>query len=316
MNVQLSSLFVFLSLWAPARVEEPAPGRETPNQAKLSKEDAAKKDLKQLQGKWVMVSCERDGEKLSEEEISTYRRTIKGNKYTVTFKAGDGTHELHGTITLDPTKRPKAIDAIRTEGESKGQPMLGIYELGGKTQKVCFAPVGQDRPTEFSSKAGTQHVLTVWKRADGQRPVGPKGAGGRDAGPGRNPDKTGEAASVGALRRIVDDCNRRAIEAFKKGDMLAVARGYADDATIYFPRGKSVRGREAIDRYWQGVKGAKDWKLETIEVGGTREAIYEVGKSTLTTEVGGKEHTYVCDYVVIWKREIDGSYRTHIDIFN
>jgi hypothetical protein len=37
------------------------------------------------------------------------------------------------------------------------------------------------------------------------------------------------------MRRVVDECNRRAILAFKKGDMLAVARGYTDDATIYFP---------------------------------------------------------------------------------
>ena len=46
--------------------------------------------------------------------------------------------------------------------------MLGIYEFDGKTQKVCFAPVGKERPAEFSSKAGTQHVLTVWKRVDRQ----------------------------------------------------------------------------------------------------------------------------------------------------
>jgi ketosteroid isomerase-like protein len=118
------------------------------------------------------------------------------------------------------------------------------------------------------------------------------------------------------LRQIVEERNRKVIEDFKKGDMRAVARSYADDATIYFPRGKKVHGREAIDRYWQSVKGAKDWKLETFEVGGTNEAIYEVGRSSLTTEVEGKETTYVCDYVVIWKRQKDGTYLTHTDIFN
>jgi uncharacterized protein (TIGR03067 family) len=135
-----------------------------------------KKDLEQLQGEWVMVSSERAGKKLSEKEISTFRRTIKGNKYTVTFEAEDGGHELHGTITLDPTKKPKAIDAVRSEGESKGKPMQGIYELDGAFQKVCFAPVGKERPTEFTSKAGTEHVLTVWKRVDRQRPAEPKQA--------------------------------------------------------------------------------------------------------------------------------------------
>ena len=129
-------------------------------------------------------------------------------------------------------------------------------------------------------------------------------------------DRNANTSRTRSLRQIVDECNRKSIADFKKGDMLAVARGYADDATIYFPRGKKVHGRKAIDRYWQGVKGAKDWKLETIEVGGTRDAIYEVGKSSLTTMVDGKANTYVCDYVVIWKRQPDGTYRTHTDLFN
>jgi len=134
-----------------------------------------------------------------------------------------------------------------------------------------------------------------------------------------NPVVAGDDArkeSEFSLRKIVDECNRQAIQDFKKGDMLAVAHGYSDDATICFPRGKKVHGREEIDRYWKSVKGAKDWKLETFEVGGTREAIFEVGKSTLITEVDGKESTYICDYVVIWKRQKDGTYLAHTDIFN
>jgi ketosteroid isomerase-like protein len=119
-----------------------------------------------------------------------------------------------------------------------------------------------------------------------------------------------------SLRDIVDECNRQAVKDFKKGNMQAVARGYADDATIYFPRGKKIHGREEIDRYWKSVQGAMDWKLKTLEVGGTKETIYEVGKSTLTTELHGKESTYVCDYVVIWKRQKDGAYRAHTDILN
>ena len=119
-----------------------------------------------------------------------------------------------------------------------------------------------------------------------------------------------------SLRQIVEECNRKVIADLTKGDMLAVARSYADDATIYFSPGRKVRGREAIDRYWQGVKGAKDWKRKVLEVGGTREAIYEIGKSSLTTQIDGKESTYDCDYIVIWKRQVDGTYRTYADIFN
>jgi len=128
--------------------------------------------------------------------------------------------------------------------------------------------------------------------------------------------KNERTPSSASLRRIVEECNRKVIEDFKKGDMAAVARSYADNATIYFAPGKKVHGREAIDQFWKGLKGAKDWKLETIEVEGTADAIYEIGKSTLTTQLNGADSTYVCDYVVIWKRQKDGSYRTYTDIYN
>ena len=280
-----------------------------------AKEDAVKKDMKAMQGDWAMVSCERDGIKMSAEEMKTYRRTVQKDKYTVVIAGDDGVQRLNGTTTLDPTKKPKTIDAVRTDSPSKGKAMFGIYAFEGDKQKVCFAPVGKERPTDFISKAGTGHVLTVWKRAD-PAPAKPGPGGGPESAPGKTTRKPREATNLDSLRRIIDECNRQAIEAFKKGDMIAVARGYADDATIYFPRGKSVRGRQAIDRYWQGIKGAKDWKLETIEVGGTKEAIYEIGRSSLTTEVDGKQSTYVCDYVVIWKLQPDGTYRAHTDIFN
>jgi uncharacterized protein (TIGR03067 family) len=279
----------------------------------VAREDAAKKDLEALQGEWVMHSSERDGKKMTEEEVKGFHRTVKGNAYSVLIDTEDGQRELKGTITLDPSRNPKWIDAKMTNGSMAGKTLLGIYKLEDGRQTVCFAPPEQKRPTAFDSKQG---VLTVWKREK-------KGTSGKEQeqeSPAKTDsataDKSAQTAPSRSLRQIVDECNRQAIADFKKGDMLAVARGYADDATIYFPYNKKVHGRKAIDAYWQGIKGAKDWKLETLEVGGTPEAIWEVGKSSLTTEVDGKANTYVCDYVVIWKRQKDGSYRTHTDIFN
>jgi uncharacterized protein (TIGR03067 family) len=262
-------------------------------------DDASKKDLEKMQGNWVMQSSERDGRKMPAAQLKNFTRTVKGDSYTVAIEDEQGGRDLGGTVTLDPSQNPKAIDAHMTDGPMKGKTMLGIYKFDSDTQTVCYAAPGLKRPTAFDSTQGT---LTVWKRDKK-----------------RSPSSTRESAApsgVDSLRQIVEQCNRKSIEDFRKGDMLAVARGYADDATIYFPRGKKVQGREAIDRYWQQVKGAKDWKLEALEVGGTGEAIYEVGKSTLVTEVDGKEIPYVCDYVVIWKRQKDGTYLAHTDIFN
>jgi ketosteroid isomerase-like protein len=118
------------------------------------------------------------------------------------------------------------------------------------------------------------------------------------------------------LRREIEDANRRMVETFKRGDLAGVAAFYEDEAVIFFARDKSVRGRKAIDAYWMGLKGGKDWKLEVYEVGGDRETIYEVGRSTFTSEVDGKETVYACDILVIWKRQKDGRYKIHVDFFN
>ena len=61
-------------------------------------------------------------------------------------------------------KKPKTIDFTPTEGGGKGDQYLGIYELGEKTRKLCFAPSGKDRPTEFSSTPENQHILVTFER--------------------------------------------------------------------------------------------------------------------------------------------------------
>jgi uncharacterized protein (TIGR02246 family) len=127
--------------------------------------------------------------------------------------------------------------------------------------------------------------------------------------------KTDEA-DMASLRPLIEEHNRKMVDAFKRGDFLAVARFYADDATIFSYRGEKIQGREAIDKYWTSIKGAKDWKLEVVELGGDRETIYQIGRSTLTTEREGKQSTYACDFVVIWKRQKDGAYKIHVDIYN
>jgi uncharacterized protein (TIGR02246 family) len=125
-----------------------------------------------------------------------------------------------------------------------------------------------------------------------------------------------ETQTSAQLREKIVALNRQMMETFKRGDLLGVSRFYADDATIFSHRGQKTQGREAIDKYWLGIKGGKDWKLEVIEVGGEGDAIYQIGTSSLTTERDGKESNYTCDFVVIWKRQPDGSYKIHVDIYN
>src|ERR1041385_648536 len=122
---------------------------------------AEKKDLAALQGEWTMVSGSADGQAMPEDMVKQMKRICKGDIVTVT----SGEHVfLKAKFTINASSKPKTIDYDMTEGFTKGKKQLGIYELEGDTFKACFAAPGGERPTEFSSKAGEQRTLSVWKR--------------------------------------------------------------------------------------------------------------------------------------------------------
>lgn len=118
------------------------------------------KELKKLEGTWVLVSGEQGGKDLPEEVIKGAKLVIKGNKHIVQM----GEEKIIGTHELDPTTKPKSIDATKTEGPEKGKKILGIYEIKGDTFKVCFGEPGKDRPKEFTGKAGSDCFVHLWKR--------------------------------------------------------------------------------------------------------------------------------------------------------
>ncbi|MBC7791096.1 MAG: DUF4440 domain-containing protein [Anaerolineae bacterium] len=119
-----------------------------------------------------------------------------------------------------------------------------------------------------------------------------------------------------ALRAEVKALNAAMVAAFNT-DPSTVTRFYADSASIVGPRRTTVKGRAAIDRYWAGIRKPATWKLEVVEVGGSRAEAYQIGVSTLSsTGSNGQQGTYVCDFVVIWKRQPDGTLRIVLDLYN
>jgi uncharacterized protein (TIGR03067 family) len=126
------------------------------------KKDAVKEEMKKLQGTWVLTALTRNGNGTPRVEEWDFKLTIKGNKYTV--KVGDRI-TLEGTIKIDPTKKPKVFEETHTTGPQKGKSSVGIYKLAGDSLTLCLPETGKDnRPTDFVSKPGTNHELTVFKR--------------------------------------------------------------------------------------------------------------------------------------------------------
>jgi len=129
--------------------------------ARAADDDAAKKDLKKLEGTWQITSQVANGKEAPEEKLKGMTATFDASgKWKV--KQSDKV-VLEGTVKLDPSKKPKAADwTVTSEGDLKDQKVLGIYEVDRDTFRHCYH--ASDRPEKFESKEDSRVTYTVFKR--------------------------------------------------------------------------------------------------------------------------------------------------------
>ena len=115
------------------------------------------------------------------------------------------------------------------------------------------------------------------------------------------------------IKTTIENLNKEMEKVFNANDMAATAAFYTDDAEI---SGSNyvVTGRKNLDNYWLSLKDkGRGWKLTVIEIGGTDDYIYQLGNSDLTYIVNGKETKSVTNFVLIWKKQKDNSYKIFRD---
>jgi uncharacterized protein (TIGR03067 family) len=123
--------------------------------------DVTAQDKKKLQGTWTVAAHTANGKALPAKALAGWRLTVAGDKMTTR----DGSELLdEATCRLDASVKPRAVDLRLTAGPDKGKLVLGIYKLEGDTLTVCVAEPDRPRPTEFASRAGSGHMLFVFKR--------------------------------------------------------------------------------------------------------------------------------------------------------
>jgi uncharacterized protein (TIGR03067 family) len=77
-----------------------------------------------------------------------------------------------GTIKLEPSESPKAINFIIKAGPDKGKTQLGIYQFDGESLKICVAKAGDtERPSSFTTKPNSENASVVMKRKTKRVPV-------------------------------------------------------------------------------------------------------------------------------------------------
>ena len=118
---------------------------------------------KQLEGTWIATKAERDGK--AADDVVGHRLSFTGNRFQIQSK--DGNLLYAGTVRVDPSAKPAAIDFEHTEGVVKGKAWKGIYRLDGDTLTICDnAPnLDERRPIAFEAKSGSGYDLITFKGA-------------------------------------------------------------------------------------------------------------------------------------------------------
>ena len=102
-----------------------------------------------LQGTWRLTSLNGRSLPAQGPQITL---SIVGERYQ---QALDGKVTERGTIKLDVSTQPAAIDLAITEGDDSGKAQIGIVELTDGTLRMCLdTPGAGQRPSEFGVKDG------------------------------------------------------------------------------------------------------------------------------------------------------------------
>ncbi|MCI0379795.1 MAG: TIGR03067 domain-containing protein [Gemmataceae bacterium] len=123
-----------------------------PQQEKLDK------DLRELAGKWLLVTIEMDGETdLPDDDDILLEITEDGRLL----------FEEEFRLTIDSSCKPKVMDLVPVENK-RLQKIEAIYEVKKDTLRICaaFDPIPvPERPLAFDAKPGSKFEVWNLKRA-------------------------------------------------------------------------------------------------------------------------------------------------------
>jgi len=96
---------------------------------------------------------------------------------------------------------------------------------------------------------------------------------------------------------------------------------YADDAVVMPPNSPVLRGKEPIRAFWKGMLGAPlfdgGWKATKVEVARSGDLGYVSGTYEFReNDAGGKPMTDKGKYLLVWKKQPDGSWKCVADMFS
>jgi uncharacterized protein (TIGR03067 family) len=123
-------------------------------------DDAAmRREIGRLEGTWKVAAAEFRGKKMDRPPFER-----------VVFAAGKGDNAagMKGArvfrYQIDPGKSPKVIEGTGVGDGAKRQGIVGIYEVGEDTLKLCIVRGGKKAPAEFKTGPDDEAMVLELKR--------------------------------------------------------------------------------------------------------------------------------------------------------
>lgn len=127
------------------------------------------------------------------------------------------------------------------------------------------------------------------------------------------------ANAADALSTTIQKADDAFSAAFNKGDGAAVAQLYTEQATLLPAGADIIKGRAAIQKYWQGAmqSGLKNAALTVVSVEAYgRTTAREIGRFSFDAPgAGGQPAKVEGKYLVVWKKQ-GGKWLLDADIWN
>lgn len=127
------------------------------------------------------------------------------------------------------------------------------------------------------------------------------------------------SARAATLRTQIERNTAQFAESFNRGDIASVVAMYDTGAVVLAPNAPVMRGRQNIGQLWNGARqqGFKTLSLTVQSVEQVGDLAIDLGSYELVVQPPGQsEITDRGKYMVIWKRQADGSWKLYRDMFN
>jgi len=130
-----------------------------------------------------------------------------------------------------------------------------------------------------------------------------------------------------SVRRVVPEPERVAQIAaasrefsarYERGDAAGQAEIYVEDGIIFPPGRPAIRGRAAIQEFWQLPAGERIERHRVIadSIVIVEATAYDWGTYTVEGVRGGQQYRGGGKYVIVWREVSPGTWRMHLDMWN